>query len=205
MRVIQRCGAFPEPLKCIVSKKDSTNSLSVELIVPEPLGNKNHILPKGMVCHNCNSHFARKIEKKALETEFFASLRHRNSIESKKGRIPKETAIIPTTKSKANVILRKNTPIEVVVDSKSFELVALGKINHLIIPWTADVPKNHQEISRFLAKIGYEMMASALITKPEFLQELVDDHQLNPLREYIRFNSKNQKIGHTVYVKYIRG
>lgn len=36
------------------------------------------------------------------------------------------------------------------------------------------------------------MMVSALIDKPSLLKELVNDSQLDPLREYIRYNSKKQ-------------
>ncbi len=182
-------------MNCIVCKQDSSKSKSVEHIVPESLGNKNHILPKGTLCDKCNSYFSLKIEKKTLELNFFTTLRHRNRIESKKGRIPKGIAIIPKTLYKAEVRLHKkrDKPTEVILDTESFELIKEGKINQLIIPVTApEIPLNNESLSRFLAKIGYEMMVSALIDKPSLLIELVDDSQLDPLREYIRYNSKKQ-------------
>lgn len=73
---------------CIFCKQNSSTSTSVEHIVPESMGNKQHILPVGMVCDKCNQYFALKIEKKVLETEFFTNIRFRNGIESKKKKYP---------------------------------------------------------------------------------------------------------------------
>lgn len=39
-------------MHCIFCKCDSTNSKSVEHIIPESLGNKSHILRPGIVCDN---------------------------------------------------------------------------------------------------------------------------------------------------------
>ncbi len=44
-------------------KQCSDLSNSVEHIIPESLGNKNHVLPKGIVCDRCNNYFTLKIEK----------------------------------------------------------------------------------------------------------------------------------------------
>jgi hypothetical protein len=74
-------------MRCIFCKNDSTNSKSVEHIIPESLGNKNNILPKGVVCDSCNSYFGSKIEKAVLEMPYFKSLRGRIMIENKKGKI----------------------------------------------------------------------------------------------------------------------
>ena len=51
---------------CLFCKENSTNSISVEHIIPESLGNKEHILPKGIVCDKCNQYFAIKLEKPLL-------------------------------------------------------------------------------------------------------------------------------------------
>lgn len=54
-------------MNCIFCKEESSNSRSIEHIIPESLGNKDHVLPPGIVCDKCNNYFARKIEKKILE------------------------------------------------------------------------------------------------------------------------------------------
>ena len=81
-------------MNCLFCKQNSDNSKSVEHIIPESLGNKEHILPKGFVCDNCNQYFASKVEKPLLEQPYFRDVRHRARIESKKGRVPIENAII---------------------------------------------------------------------------------------------------------------
>src|ERR1035437_2287572 len=75
-------------MKCIFCRSISSDSKSIEHIIPESLGNKTHTLPKGVVCDKCNNYFANKIEKKVLELAYFKSLRGRNVIETKKGKIP---------------------------------------------------------------------------------------------------------------------
>lgn len=179
---------------CVFCKEKPTTSSSIEHIVPESLGNKTHVLPKGTVCDRCNSYFALKVEKKALETDFFRSLRHRNRIESKKGKIPRGEAIIPKTNYKAELSIPKKLeePIRVRLDAKSYELFAKGEIDYLILPWRSKLPIGDQSVSRLLAKIGYEMMVFSLLEKEDLLIELVKDYQLDPLREYVRINSRNQ-------------
>jgi hypothetical protein len=54
-------------MRCIFCKNDSSNSKSVEHIIPESLGNTTRTLPKGVVCDTCNNYFARKVEKPFLE------------------------------------------------------------------------------------------------------------------------------------------
>ena len=48
-------------MRCIFCKKDSLDSKSIEHIMPESLGNVNHILQPGVVCDECNNYFARKV------------------------------------------------------------------------------------------------------------------------------------------------
>jgi len=47
-------------MRCIFCKNPSDNSVSVEHIIPESLGNISHILPKGWVCDTCNNYIAGK-------------------------------------------------------------------------------------------------------------------------------------------------
>lgn len=79
---------------CLFCKENSTNSKSVEHIIPESLGNKEHILPKGIVCDKCNQYFAIKIEKPLLEKPYFKNARSRNTVESKKNIIPLGDAFV---------------------------------------------------------------------------------------------------------------
>lgn len=182
-------------MKCIFCKQDASESKSVEHIVPESLGNKNNVLPKGIVCDKCNNYFALKVEKKVLETDFFKNLRHRNGIESKKGKIPKGKALIPKTKYEADVILhkKKEKPIEVILDTESFDLVKNGEIKHLILPFNTNFPKDDKTVSRFLAKIGLEMMALRILEKNKNDQDFfAEEPALDSIRKYARYNQQNE-------------
>ena len=53
-------------MRCIFCKKDSCNSRSVEHILPESLGNEEHILPAGIVCDRCNNYFASSVEQNSF-------------------------------------------------------------------------------------------------------------------------------------------
>lgn len=60
----------------------------MEHIVPESLGNVEHVLPVGAVCDGCNQYFARKVERPLLESPLFRFLRANMAIPNKRGRIP---------------------------------------------------------------------------------------------------------------------
>ena len=73
-------------MECIFCKQDSTNSLSVEHIVPNSFGNNTAVLRKGIVCDKCNNYFARKVEQPFLESEAIRKLRQELGIENKRGK-----------------------------------------------------------------------------------------------------------------------
>lgn len=81
-------------MRCIFCKKDSSNSKSVEHIIPESLGGKEYLLGKGLVCDKCNNYFARKVEKPFLEDETIKLLRFDEGLENKRGKIPPVSAVI---------------------------------------------------------------------------------------------------------------
>lgn len=75
-------------MHCIFCKAESTSSRSVEHIIPESMGNTNHVLPIGVVCDWCNQYFARKIERQVLESPTFRLIRASMEVQSKRGRVP---------------------------------------------------------------------------------------------------------------------
>lgn len=77
-----------ETMRCIFCKQDSSASKSVEHIVPESLGNTEHVLPIGSVCDGCNQYFARKVERPLLESPMLRLLRKSMAVPNKRGRIP---------------------------------------------------------------------------------------------------------------------
>ena len=81
-------------MRCLFCKQDSTNTKSIEHVVPESLGNTSFVLPLGYVCDKCNNYFAREVEKPFLELPEIKLLRFQESIPSKKKRMPTIDAIL---------------------------------------------------------------------------------------------------------------
>lgn len=75
-------------MRCIFCKTDSSHSVSVEHIIPESMGNADHVLPRRAVCDGCNGYFARKIEGPLLGAPVFRQLRFGMQIANERGRIP---------------------------------------------------------------------------------------------------------------------
>lgn len=60
----------------------------MEHIIPESLGNSEHVLPVGTVCDGCNQYFSRKVERQVLESPMFRLLRADMRVPNKRGRMP---------------------------------------------------------------------------------------------------------------------
>lgn len=75
-------------MRCIFCKGDSSDAVAVEHVIPQSLGNTDHVLTKGLVCDACNQYFAIKIEQPLLESPIFRDLRRGMRIPNKKGRLP---------------------------------------------------------------------------------------------------------------------
>ncbi|RWM71589.1 MULTISPECIES: HNH endonuclease [Mesorhizobium] len=73
---------------CVFCEHDASAVRSVEYIIPEALGNKEHVLRRGIVCDGCNNYFASKIEEPVLSSIHFQNLRGRQEIANKRGNIP---------------------------------------------------------------------------------------------------------------------
>jgi len=172
--------------------QNTSSSKSVEHIIPESLGNKEHILPVGYVCDKCNNYFSRKVEKKVLDSDFFKNLRFRNSIISKKGRYPSEKGIILNPLAPVN-IKRENREILSIGIDQPFEWaknnLSRGK---LILPIVSLPKKLDLFTSRFLAKIGLEYLVHNLINSSYPLDdEFYNNKQINDIRTYARYGKRN--------------
>ncbi len=131
---------------CIFCKTDSTQEPSEEHIIPESMGNIEHVLPLGTVCGKCNQYFSHKIERPLLETPMFRRLRAGMNIPNKRGRLP---------------------------------------------GWKPDdgfTRPDYRQMSRFLGKVGLEILAFKTQTVTEWNNEIVHSLKLDELRQYVRFN-----------------
>ncbi len=181
-------------MECIFCHKDSSSSKSIEHIIPESLGNKHHILPAGYVCDECNHYFAIKIEKELLTQPYFVSMRFRNEILTKKGKLVKEKMIFPGVLKSCEVTIQTTEDglIASFEDKELYNLIKAGKTKTMIAPYIPAPKYPNTIMSRFLAKCAYEY-ALYNMKEDEYdlcVQELLGSEVdiLKDLREYARYN-----------------
>lgn len=180
-------------MRCIFCKADSSASRAVEHIVPESLGNTEHILPPGVVCDSCNNYFSRKIEQPLLNSDYFIHARYHSEVYSKKGRIPPVRAI--HVESATLVEIGKHKSEQFIYpsreeDSQRFiNSILRSRKGTLVVP-AEPSPPDKQIVSRFIGKVGLEALAHRFLDVPGGLDEVVDKAELDELRNYVRRGSR---------------
>lgn len=181
-------------MRCIFCKGDSTSSRSVEHIIPEALGNKEHKLPRGVVCDTCNNYFARKVEGPLLQSLYFKHVRSRQWIANKRGHIPSMSGLVPAIRQPAEVwldgsklLLAGRNEHE---DRKLTEGIVSGRVRS--VWFAANHALDNRLMARFLAKVALEVLAQRLISVDGWEQSLIDDPQLDSLRRFARIGDEPQ-------------
>jgi hypothetical protein len=173
-------------MQCLFCKVESSDSKSVEHIIPESLGNLSYTLPPGTVCDKCNNYFSRKVEKPFLESTAVLQLRFHQEIRSKRGKIPSMHGILAPN---FPAIVRRDPKsyftASVEVEPEAIRHIMNSKKGMLIFPAEGEPPPN-LIVSRFLAKVGLEAMAHRLVAYSEGLKYLVNETQLDPIRNHAR-------------------
>ncbi|MBQ5476058.1 MAG: hypothetical protein IIT65_15610 [Lachnospiraceae bacterium] len=178
-------------MQCIFCHKDSSTSKSVEHIIPESLGNMEHILPKGYVCDTCNNYFSVKIEKELLAQPYFVSMRRRNDIRTKHGRFVKETFIFPSIMDISPVSYNPEEKIVYIENDSVVNAIISGKCNKAFSLLYDEPDTPNTFLSRFLAKCAYEYFLYNMgkenydLCVQEYLGRGKDI--LKELREYARY------------------
>lgn len=177
-------------MKCIFCKQSSESSKSVEHIIPESLGNTEHILSRGIVCDKCNNYFALKIEKKLLGLPYFISLRYRNDIKNKKGRVPPIKGILIDAEPTILDFYRDNGENTIHAEDKKY-IEILKKRNEfsVLIPIISNPPEKEILISKFLGKVGIEALAKIGERVDGGLDEIINKLELDPIRNYVRYGT----------------
>ena len=143
-------------MQCIFCHKDSSTSKSVEHIIPESLGNKEHILPKGYVCDACNNYFSVKIEKELLAQPYFVSMRRRNDIRTKKGRFVAEEMLFPGAQRVSDTMFNLEENTIYIKDDVVVKSIIDGRCTHAIARYIEEPEYPNIIMSRFIAKCAYE-------------------------------------------------
>lgn len=138
---------------CIFCKSTNNLFFSVEHIFPESLGNKEKILPKGVVCDTCNNETLSRLDQALVEFEPIQFLRTINGIESKRGKVP--------TSSFNNIKIENPTKSHISINSKSKKNISNQTATGFQLNFRGN--KNLDDarlklIARSLYKIGLELV-----------------------------------------------
>lgn len=179
-------------MNCIFCHKDSSSSMSVEHIIPESLGNKDTLLPKGYVCDDCNHYFAIKVEKQILEQPYFVSLRSRNNILTKKNKLVKRPFFFPEIQDFSFISneMEDNKNIICIDNDKVENAIINGEINSMTEPVYFEPEYPDQIMARFLAKCAIEYIL--YIIKDELRNIFIEDviyQQMDPIRKFARYGT----------------
>ena len=181
-------------MKCIWCKQHTDDSKSVEHILPESLGNQSHTLPRGWVCDPCNNYLACKVEKPFLESYYGRAVRFEAGVPSKKGRIPPLTGIHLQSMLPVEIMKDKGDGALAISAMKEFDepiwvrQVTQTQSGTLVLPMATE-PPNDRTLSRFIAKVGLEVLASKCIGIDGWNEELANQTALNEIRQYVRYGS----------------
>ena len=181
-------------MKCLFCKQSSTDTKSVEHVVPESLGNTKFILPLGYVCDKCNNYFAREVEKPFLELPELRLLRFQESIPNKKNKMP---AIDGLLNGNYRIKLKRKLSHNEVVNEAEVTPEAMDKLFNasekatIIVPAFTNemLPPNNAITSRFLAKMALEAFADKLKDIENSLEDLVNDTEFDMIRNHARLGT----------------
>ena len=184
--LVVRCLA----MRCIFCKSNSEGSVSVEHVIPESLGNEDHILPRGWVCDGCNNYLATKVEKPFLDSLYGRSSRSSMGVPNKRGRIPPAEGWHAQSRTRVELV---HVPGEGMCvgaapgedASRWVESFQTNTHGTLYIP-TPDTPEPNGVTARFIAKVALEVLALRCADVTGWNDELVDKPELDELRRYVR-------------------
>jgi len=178
-------------MTCIFCKLDSSKSHSVEHIIPESLGNTEHVLTAGIVCDKCNNYFSNHVEGPLLADPYFAEQRFRATLISKKGKPPRVRGL--HLQSRIELELFPNldgSGISVGTANEKHETVWVESIlkrsgaGSFVIPIPA--APSESLMSRFLAKLALECLALRLANVEGGIDEIASKPELDPIRNHAR-------------------
>ncbi len=177
-------------MKCIFCKCPSDASQSKEHIIPESLGNKEHILAPGWVCDACNNYLARKVEAPFLESSYGQNSRFEMGIQNKRDLYTPGVGLHPASRSKIHLRREDDSSFSVSAapgedEARFIETLRTQKSGSLYLP-AAELPPTGYETSRFIAKIGLEILAQRGMDDPKWNEEIVNKVELDDIRTYVR-------------------
>ena len=186
------------PPICIFCSSNSSTSRSVEHVVPESLGNVDHVLPRGIVCDTCNNYFASKVEQPFLEAPAISRLRFEQAIPSKRRRVPPARALllpgqeIEIHRTFGDGHLQAHQHLEAALPKGVLGPMNMPDRGTLLLIHSGSLPMpDDRVVARFLAKMALEAVALRLLPDRAAINEIAKDSQLDPLRFFARRGQPN--------------
>lgn len=179
-------------MRCLFCKANSSNSHSVEHAIPEALGNRTFVLPRGVVCDGCNNYFAVKVEGPLLKTGALQQLRARQGVPTKRGRlVPVLGRFENTDFDLAAYRLNAGQVLFAPAEANAEAFISTELNNGLGGLFVHEEPPRLDQrlFSRFIAKIALELIAQRICHVPTWEEFGIDHEQFDPIRAYARFGS----------------
>lgn len=176
---------------CIFCACDSTYSRSVEHIMPESIGSKKRLLPRGVVCDKCNNYFSRKVEQPILNHPWMRNIRAWEQIPNKKGRYQSLVGHIAGTNVSVNMRRAPNGNIQLDTecggDRATLKRIIAENFSQPLIYTIEDDELPKREMSRFLCKMAFEAIAEVFFRAPQGTSPLSSEPYFNNIRKYVRY------------------
>ncbi len=183
-------------MRCIFCKANSDGCVSVEHILPESLGNTEHVLPRGWVCDACNNYMACKVEKPFLDSDYGRNSRFSMRVPNKRGRVPSTFGLHAQSRTKVELFYAPDDgglSIGAAAGEDESQWVASvqSQIHGTLYIPTPDAPASDYTTSRFIAKLATEVLAYKWRDISGWNDEIVDKPELEELRRYVRIGAPN--------------
>lgn len=178
-------------MRCIFCGTDSSDSKSVEHIIPESFGNSTAILRKGIVCDKCNNYFSRKIESPFLNSEAVSMLRQELELQNKRGKRITEFAYPKVGQEYVKQVSNNKYLIYTNHDKDEIELAASIQEYRAYLQKTDEILlKPNIYVSRLIAKMAVEAFVYKCGSSNGVCEYVLNDEIFKKIREYTRLGGR---------------
>jgi hypothetical protein len=180
------------PNRCIWCRGEPSNTtFNVSHVLPECVGNENVVLPKGIVCMQCNSHFGRRVEPALLRDPLF----HVMAV------VQQLTDPADMNAFRDRVFDAEHKPVEGVERNLSCDIKVSPMNMSLNIQYAikGQLSKSYSRrelklLSRAVHKIAFEALAWTIFVKGLYEDIDVFDDRFDTIRKWSRYGQPQNSV-----------